>query len=90
MAYIASHLPHSTGDSGASPLAQCRESACSAGDTRDASSIMVLERPLGGGHGNSLQYFCREKSHGQRNRVGYSPWVAESGTAEVTEYAHTC
>ena len=27
----------------------------------------------GGGHGNPLQCFCLEKSHGQRSLIGYSP-----------------
>ena len=34
-----------------------KESACKAGD---AGSIPVLERSPGGGHGNSLEYSCRE------------------------------
>ena len=25
-------------------------------------------------NGNALQYSCLEKSHGQRNLVGYHPW----------------
>jgi len=38
----------------------------------------------GGGHGNPLQYFCLEKSHGQRSLAGYSPWIhKELGTREV-------
>ena len=36
--------------------------------------IPGLERPLGGGHGNPLQYTCLENPHGQRSLVGYSPW----------------
>ena len=31
------------------------------GDVRDMGSIPGLERPLGGGHGNLLQYSCLEK-----------------------------
>ena len=31
-----------------------------AGDIRDVGSIPVSERPLGGGHGNALQYSCLE------------------------------
>ena len=34
-----------------------KESACNAGD---AGSILGLGRSPGGGHGNSLQYFCLE------------------------------
>ena len=33
-------------------------------DSRDASSIPGLGRSLGGGHGNPLQYSCRENPHG--------------------------
>ena len=36
------------------------KSACNSGDTRDAGSIPGLERPLGGGNGNPLQYSCLE------------------------------
>ena len=32
------------------------------GDKRDVSSISGLERSLGGGHGNPLQYSCLENS----------------------------
>ena len=30
------------------------------GDKRDAGSVLGLERTLGGGHGNPLQYSCLE------------------------------
>ena len=33
-----------------------------------------MGRSPGGGHGNPLQYFCLENSHGQRSLAGYSPW----------------
>ena len=33
----------------------------SAGDMRDTGSIPVSRRSPGGGHGNSLQFFCLEK-----------------------------
>ena len=36
-----------------------KESACSAGDL---GSVSGLGRSPGGGHGNSLQYSCRENS----------------------------
>ena len=36
--------------------------------------IPGLGRSLGGGNGNPLQYSCLEKSHVQRNLVGYTPW----------------
>ena len=29
------------------------------------------EDPLGGGHGNPLQYSCLENPHGQRSLVGF-------------------
>ena len=35
-----------------------KESACNAGDTRDAGSIPGLGRSLGAEHGNPLQYSC--------------------------------
>ena len=40
----------------------------------DLGSIPDLERSPGGGHGNSLQYFCLENPHGQKSLTGYSPW----------------
>ena len=45
-------------------------SACNAGDL---GSIPGSGRSPGKGNGNPLQYSCLEKSHGQRNLVGYSP-----------------
>jgi len=35
------------------------------------------EDPLREGNGNPFQLFLLRKSHGQRSRVGYSPWVAK-------------
>ena len=56
-----------------------KESACNAGDL---GSIPGLGRTPGGGHGNSLQYFCLENPR-ERNLVGYSPWGhKESNTTE--------
>ena len=37
-----------------------KESACNAGDAGDLGSVPGLGRPPGGGHGNPLQYSCRE------------------------------
>ena len=37
-----------------------KESVCSAGDL---GSIPGLGRSAGGGHGNTLQYFCLENPH---------------------------
>ena len=48
-----------------------KESACNAGDR---GSIPGLGRSPGGGHGNTLQYFCLENPHGQRSLAGHSPW----------------
>ena len=56
-----------------------KESACNA---RDLGLIPGLGRSPLGRHGNTLQYSCLEKPHGQRNLVGYSPGVAELDTTE--------
>ena len=57
-----------------------KESVCSAGDP---GSIPGLGRSPGEGNGNSLQYPCLEKSHGQRSLVDCSPWGRkESGVTE--------
>ena len=48
-----------------------KESTCNAGDL---SSIPVLERTLGGRHGNPLQYSCLQNPQGKRRLVGCSPW----------------
>ena len=46
-----------------------KESACNSGDL---GSIPRSGRSPGGGHGNPLQYFYLENSHGQRSLVGYT------------------
>ena len=51
-----------------------KESSCNAGDTEDEGSIPESGRSPGGGNGNPLQYSYLEKSHGQRNLAGFSPW----------------
>ena len=51
-----------------------KEYACNVGDL---GSISGLGRFPGEGNGNSLQYSCLENPHGQRSRVGYSPWDCE-------------
>ena len=56
-----------------------KESACNA---RDLGLIPGLGRSPLGRHGNTLQYSCLEKPHGQRSLVGYSPGVAELDTTE--------
>ena len=48
-----------------------KESAHIAGDP---GLIPGLERSPGGGNGNTLQYPCLKKSHGQRSLEGYGPW----------------
>ena len=48
-----------------------KASAYTAGDL---GSIPGLGRSPGEGNGNSLQYSCLEKSHGQRSLAGYRPW----------------
>ena len=45
-----------------------------AGDARNIGSISGSGRSPGEGSGNSLQYSCLGKSHGQKKLVGYSPW----------------
>ena len=49
-----------------------KESTC---DARDPGSAPGSGRFPGEGSGNSLQYSCLEKSHGQKSLTGYSPWV---------------
>ena len=44
-----------------------KESTCHAGDL---GLIPGLGRSPGGGHGNPLQYSCRENPQGQRSLVG--------------------
>ena len=45
-----------------------------AGERRDSGLIPGSGRSPGGGHGNTLQYFCLENPHGQRSLAGYSSW----------------
>ena len=40
----------------------------------DTHLIPGLERSLGGGHGNPLQYSYLENTHGQRSLADYSLW----------------
>ena len=54
-----------------------KESACNAGDP---DLIPGSETSPGGGHGNSLQYSCLDRSQGQRRLAGYRPWVVKSQT----------
>ena len=51
----------------------------------DLGSSPGLGRSPGEGNGNPLQYYCLEKSHGQRSLVSYSLWGRkESDTTEQT------
>ena len=52
-------------------MAQCKESACQAGDT---GLIHGPERFPGEGNGNPTPIFLPGKSHGQKSLAGYSPW----------------
>ena len=54
--------------------------------SRDRGSIPGLERFLGEGHVNPLQYSCLENFHGQRSLEGYSPWGCEE--SDTTEHTH--
>ena len=59
---------------------ESKESSCNVGDV---GSIPVLGRSPGGGHDNTLQFFCLENPHGQRSLVRPSPWgQKESDTNE--------
>ena len=64
-----------------------KESACNAGDP---GSILALGRSPGKGHGNPFQYSCLEKSHGQRNLVGYTqPMGPQKSRTWLNDRAHT-
>ena len=52
----------------------------------DPGSSPGLGRSLGEGNGNPLQYYCLEKSHGQRSLVGYSLWGRKE--SDTTEQLH--
>ena len=52
----------------------------------DLCSIPGSGRSPGEGNGNPLQYYCLEKSHGQRSLVGYSPWGCKE--SDMTERLH--
>ena len=61
-------------------MAQGKESTCNAGDTGDTSLISGLERSLGEGNGNLLQY----SSLGNPMDRG-AWWVAVHGVAKELE-----
>ena len=54
----------------------------------DLGSIPGSGRSAGQGNGNLLQYYCLEKSHGQRSLVGCSPWGRKE--SDMTERLHFC
>ena len=70
-----------------SPYHSGKESACNAGDTRDAGLIPGSGRSPEGGHGNPLQYSCLENSTGG-GAWKYSPWGRKSQT-QLSDWAHT-
>ena len=59
----------------------------SAGETRDAGSILDWGKSLTVGNGNPFPYSCLEKFHGQKSLVGYSPWGHKE--TDTTEHRHT-
>ena len=46
-------------------------------NAEDTGFISESGRSPGKGNGNPPQYSCLEKSQGQRNLVGYSPWACK-------------
>ena len=64
----------------------------SAGDLIDTGLIPGLGRCPRGGIGNptGTPVFLPEKSHGQRNLAGYSPWGQKELDTSEHAYAHMC
>ena len=62
----------------------------SAGDVREEGSIPGLGKSPGDGNGNPLQYSCLEKSHGQRNLIGYSPCDRKESDTIERQHARMC
>ena len=60
-----------------------------AGDVTDAGSVPGSERPLGGGHGNPLQYSCLENPMGRGAWCGTIHRVAKSQTQLKRLNTHT-
>ena len=55
------------------------------GDIRAMGLIPGSGRSPGGGHGNSLQFFCLENPHGQKSLASHSPsGHKESDMTEAT------
>ena len=61
-----------------------------AGATGDTDSILGSERSPRGRNGNPLQYSCLEKSHGQRNLIGYSPCDRKESDTIERQHARMC
>ena len=53
----------------------------------DLGSSPGLGRSPGEGNGNPLQYYCLEKSHGQRSLAGCSLWGRKE--SDTTERLHS-
>ena len=58
-----------------------------AGDIRDSDSIPGSGRFPGGGHGNSLQYFCVENPI-NRGAWRASPWAHKELDKQLNTHAH--
>ena len=72
--FTHTHTHTHTGFQGGSVV---KNPPANAGDT---GSISGSGRFLREGNGNSLQYFCQGKSHGQKSLAGHSPWSHKSWT----------
>ena len=64
-----------------------KESASSAGDTRDMGSIPGSGRSPGGENGNLLQYSCLEKLHGQKEPGGMQSMGSQNRKIQVSRHA---
>ena len=61
----------------------------SAGDLRDMGLIPGWGRSPGEGNGNTLEYSCLKKSHGQKSLTGYSPWSCKEVRHDLaTKHKH--
>ena len=52
----------------------------------DMSAVLGLERSLGEGNGNPLQYSCLGNPMDRGNWQGYSPWCHKE--LDMTEHSH--
>ena len=69
-----------------------KESACNAGATGDAVSILGSERSPGGKQWQPTPIFLPRESHGQKNLLGCSPWGHKESdmTERLSTYAQSC